>query len=417
VSAGPITTLIECSLEVAEAESQPSGASSGTLVVTQLQESHDQQSDAEPARHDAAPPPPPLVALAPRQHFYFENSKVSLPAVLQIENRSNLVARYDITVEGVPEDWISLSTKEPRVEPGGRIQVSLNISPKTRRDYPAGDHSFRIRVANYRFADSFSSVDGSLTVQGQASFDARLSPMAITGRSATFNLALTNTGDVAVTIALDASDIAGICEFDFEPIISLTPWEERVIPITVRAQRNNLVGPPTMTHVQVQVTPRDPGSLPPRLLAGRFLHKPFVTRTVALAAFALGPLLFATAAIAQDGLPWDSDGDGSQNSQQREVGGDTPTPTPTWTLTPSPTASTTPTATATLTPTASPSPTPTPQPGQSRTYTVRPGDTLASICAQVKPTMSPGECISQMVALNNLSSTSNLAVGQVLRIP
>jgi len=51
-------------------------------------------------------------------------------------------------------------------------------------------------------------------------------------------------------------------------------------------------------------------------------------------------------------------------------------------------------------------------------YTVVSGDTLSSICNQVKPaSMSVSECVDRVVTLNRLSSASEISIGQQLTVP
>lgn len=51
-------------------------------------------------------------------------------------------------------------------------------------------------------------------------------------------------------------------------------------------------------------------------------------------------------------------------------------------------------------------------------YTVVSGDTLSSICNQVKPaSMSVSECVDRVVTLNRLSSSGEISIGQQLTVP
>jgi LysM repeat protein len=54
----------------------------------------------------------------------------------------------------------------------------------------------------------------------------------------------------------------------------------------------------------------------------------------------------------------------------------------------------------------------------SNEYTVASGDALSAICERVKPaSMTVSDCVDQVVALNNLSSPDDIAVGQTLTLP
>jgi LysM repeat protein len=56
--------------------------------------------------------------------------------------------------------------------------------------------------------------------------------------------------------------------------------------------------------------------------------------------------------------------------------------------------------------------------GSTGSYTVVSGDTLSSICNQVKPaSMSVTECVDRVMTLNKLSSANEISVGQQLTVP
>lgn len=91
----------------------------------------------------------------------------------------------------------------------------------------------------------------------------------------------------------------------------------------------------------------------------------------------------------------------------------TPSPSPTTrpTVAPSPTPVATPSPTAAATATPRPA-TPKPSPkATTRTYVVRPGDSLSSIAAAF------GISVEQLSAANHLSDPNQLSIGQVLVIP
>lgn len=85
----------------------------------------------------------------------------------------------------------------------------------------------------------------------------------------------------------------------------------------------------------------------------------------------------------------------------------TPLPTPLLTPSPSPTAAPTPVATRTPRPSRSPRPTAV----ASRTYTVKPGDTLSGIAARF------GTTVAAIVKLNGIKDPRLIRSGQVLKIP
>jgi nucleoid-associated protein YgaU len=85
------------------------------------------------------------------------------------------------------------------------------------------------------------------------------------------------------------------------------------------------------------------------------------------------------------------------------------TPAPTTTGTPRPPG----TPAAGTTPAAGSTPA-----ANTGSYTVVSGDTLSSICNQVKPaSMTVSECVDRVMALNRLTSPNEISIGQTLTVP
>ncbi|MFI5255571.1 MAG: LysM peptidoglycan-binding domain-containing protein, partial [Candidatus Limnocylindrales bacterium] len=107
----------------------------------------------------------------------------------------------------------------------------------------------------------------------------------------------------------------------------------------------------------------------------------------------------------------------------RFLGGGSLGPAVTATPTSSPVANASPTLSPVPTATASPLPTPTPSPGPtatpvpsstpafSQTYTVKSGDTLGNIASRF------GTTVAKLKALNNISNSDLIYIGEVLKIP
>jgi hypothetical protein len=232
----------------------------------------------EPAadRAGGAPAMPPEVTLGPRSTFRFGPGEVTAQATITVTNPSRLIERYQILVRGIEEDWYQLSNAEVSLQPGGNMQVPLRLTPRIGAQFPAGDYSFRVRVAPLRYPDSYGEVGGTLSIAGVASFDARLTPAQTTGRKEKFKLTLVNTGGVPISPWLEASDPQGLCKFKYDAPANLEVGQEAVVPIWVGATRQGFAGSPRTLDFRLRVSPAGGGSTAARSFEARFVHQPFL---------------------------------------------------------------------------------------------------------------------------------------------
>jgi len=262
---------------------------------------------SEPPRRSApAPGPsvvPPEVSLAPRTTFRFTPSETSAQAIVSVQNHSQLLERYLISVEGIPLDWYGISAEEVTLEPGAREQIPLRLTPRLSAETPAGEYAFRVRVAPQRAPEAATEVGALIVISGVAAFDARLAPVQVEGRRGNLTLSLLNTGGVPLDLQLRGSDPEGQCRFILPASLELSPGQEMNLPVGVNAKRNSLVGPPETFDFRLNVAPQggDPNSA--RSFNARFVHRPFMGyRTLFLGIFIAG-LIALVAVIIGFGSP------------------------------------------------------------------------------------------------------------------
>ena len=228
----------------------------------------------------AAPPPaqrvqPPEISLAPGSTFQFNTSNDTRQSILSIQNRSQLIERYLIQVEGLPDDWFGLSISEVTLDPAARAQVPLRFTPHLNPGAPAGEYSGRVRVSPQRAPESATEIEVLLVIVGVAAFDARITPVMVEGRKQKISLTLQNTGAVPLDLNLTGWDPEGLCKFKMPPSVSLIPAQEMVMPIVVGAKRNGIVGPPETFDFRLTLsTPGQPHN--GRSFDARFVHKPLL---------------------------------------------------------------------------------------------------------------------------------------------
>ncbi|MBM4071704.1 MAG: DUF4114 domain-containing protein [Planctomycetes bacterium] len=132
-----------------------------------------------------------------------------------IHNPSTLDVTYDLAVQGVPQEWVSIAG-QATVVGGASVEVPLTLTagPFT----PLGDFEFVVTAVN----GAGSSVTGALTVAGDpvlpaAQPEARgvfftLTPAEATagqGTTARYRLRITNTGSITDTFAIEVQAAVG----------------------------------------------------------------------------------------------------------------------------------------------------------------------------------------------------------------
>jgi uncharacterized membrane protein len=225
----------------------------------------------------AQPVLPPEVTLSPRSTFRFGPGEVATAAVITVQNKSSLIERYQVEVEGLPEEWFNLERAELNLQPGASVQVPLRLTPRPGPTYPAGDYPFRIRVAPHSFPESFAEIGAVVTIIGVAAFDARLTPAQTQGRKEKFKLTLVNTGAAALNLWMEGSDPGGACKFSFKPPPPLEPGDEAVVPVWLGAHRNGLVGKPQTYDFRLRVLPAGAQSAAAKSFDARLVHQPFLS--------------------------------------------------------------------------------------------------------------------------------------------
>jgi len=136
---------------------------------------------------------------------------------LTIQNLSEIVDQYTLDVEGLDAAWLTLSPPRISLFPQDEGQVTIKLHPpETAR---AGTYDFSVKVASRENPIEWTRVQGTLEVAPVFLFDVSLSPQrkTTTEREATFDLHLTNPGNVDLTLGLSATDPEAACTYRFHP--------------------------------------------------------------------------------------------------------------------------------------------------------------------------------------------------------
>ena len=136
---------------------------------------------------------------------------------LTIQNLSEIVDQYNLEVEGLDAAWLTLSPPRISLFPQDEGQVTIKLHPpETAR---AGTYDFAVKVVSRENPVEWSRAQATLDVTPVFLFDVSLSPQrkSIVEAEATFDLELTNPGNVDLTLDFSATDPEAGCAYRFDP--------------------------------------------------------------------------------------------------------------------------------------------------------------------------------------------------------
>ncbi len=275
----------------------------GWLSLPRTRGQASQPATSTPAPQPETPPPttpsgerivPPDVLLSPRASFRFTQSEPMAQAIVTVTNRGRVRERYAISINGIPAEWYRLSDDEVRLDPGESRQLSLRLNPVTGPGLPAGEYEFLVRALPDAAPDYYGESRGVVSVAGASRYEARLEPLQAQGLRKDFNIRVENTGDMAVRIAVNASDPENRCKFTVPTPRNIEPGQVGLIQVKVGAKRNGLVGPPETFDFRLRLEDTEGGAQADRsVFDGRFIHKPKLGyRPVFLASFVCALVAF-----------------------------------------------------------------------------------------------------------------------------
>ncbi len=161
-----------------------------------------------------------------------------MPTVLRLtlHNYSENVDHLRVEVRGVPETWIQGPPPEPQLLPNGRQPVALNINVPRTPEHRAGPYPVTIYARSRSRPNEAGIAQATWTVQAFTEHRLELKPRRATGwRKASYNLTLTNAGNVPSRYTLSGEDDEQVLDFGLGPeVMPLDPGVAVKRRLTVR---------------------------------------------------------------------------------------------------------------------------------------------------------------------------------------
>ena len=153
-----------------------------------------------------------------------------------VQNFSEIVDRYRITVEGVDPSWVSISRTEVSLFPKDQDLVRITLHPPEGSGTRAGHHDIRVQATSQDNPAEWTAAPVDLEVVPVGALEVALRPQRQSGLGGgTFTLQLRNQGNVDVTVQIGATDPEDGCLYTFSPAQPVVPaGQERAVQLEVR---------------------------------------------------------------------------------------------------------------------------------------------------------------------------------------
>lgn len=208
-----------------------------------------------------------------------------------VKNGGSLVATFQVSVQGLPPGWMSVSPGMINLNEAQSASMQVNIIPPRTAEALAGVHNFAVIVASPEYRNHYHITNGQINIKPFHEFSlGELSPkeqsISFTKRIGQFTIPIANKGNGAEVFHISVEDNERGCHFEFDkpneapqsralettiPVNTSADITARVIPM-----KRQFIGFSGRTY-NYTVTVTTPQSLQaPRSLLGQVKTSPFI---------------------------------------------------------------------------------------------------------------------------------------------
>jgi beta-lactam-binding protein with PASTA domain len=175
-----------------------------------------------------------------------------------VRNQSGIVDNYELQVEGMPDDWWSIFPDTVYLVPfgtGGTYEQEVEVHLHPPRSPEAESRMWELRVVAHSKAQGqpAASAPLALGIEPYTETQTKVRPERTKGRrKAVFDVAVRNSANAPVLVALEGSDPDGEMEFAFDrPPQEVGPGDDVNVGMRVTPPRQRWVGRPLDHRLQV----------------------------------------------------------------------------------------------------------------------------------------------------------------------
>jgi len=162
----------------------------------------------------------------------------SVEATIIIRNQSQIVDQFGIRIQGLEPNWWTLSPSSVSLFPGDQGEAKLTIHPPKEAEAKAGSYSFQVRAVSQANPEEMSEEEAYLMLRGFLVWDVEMSPTKATGRSGTYRLTASNSGNTDITLTFQGKDPEESLDYTFSHDKVIVPaGESALITLKVRPKK------------------------------------------------------------------------------------------------------------------------------------------------------------------------------------
>ncbi|HEX6289755.1 MAG TPA: FHA domain-containing protein [Herpetosiphonaceae bacterium] len=208
-----------------------------------------------------------------------------------VVNRSTVVNRIELVVDGVPPSWVTIKPNTLSLFPGGQGEAQILINPPRDPSSRAGTHTFEVIARSEQHPAERPVVAGTLTILPFSEFALDINPQQQTARvQGTYEIQVANRSNSERVFQFEGREAENAITFRFHPAtLKVGPGETGTVRTRARLIALHWVGSPKIYPFTVNVAPNDQ-SAPHQQVGGRLVHRPPISPQLLMF---LMPLLMA----------------------------------------------------------------------------------------------------------------------------
>lgn len=176
---------------------------------------------------------------------------------LRLRNTGSLVERFDVNVNGLPSDWVSLDTHSINIDKGTEGAIAVTIEPSRDCSSEPGPHPFEVVAWVDGDPTVHCTAQATLDVSTFHQLDVRVEPPSSEGRrSARHTVEITNRGNAPIDASVAGIDGTGkIDAFCDPPAITVAAGARASSSVVLRPKRLALSGASIIHTLSLDVRP------------------------------------------------------------------------------------------------------------------------------------------------------------------
>ena len=175
-----------------------------------------------------------------------------------VRNQSAIVDNYELSVRGLPDDWWSIFPNTVYLVPFGTSgtyeqEVEIHLHPPRTPEAEARIWELEVVGESKAYSKQAAAAPLQLGILPFEEFKTKLAPERVSGRKkANFDVAVNNTANGPLTVALDAADQDNELKYAFSPAtLEIPPGKTGTSKMQVKPPRTRWIGRPEEKRIQV----------------------------------------------------------------------------------------------------------------------------------------------------------------------